>query len=175
MKVLSTQGNSRTCIICGMENDSSVKARFYNLDDGSVATVFKFKSLHQSYPERTHGGMIGALLDEVMGRVIWHSADGVDDMSKFAVTISMTIKYRKPVPYDTLLKARGYYTKDTSRVYASKGEIFDMQGNLLAEAEATYMKMSPTAVVSGEYTMHDEMCYHYPADIEEIEFPEIVK
>jgi len=172
MKVLNRQGNSKTCLICGMENDSSVKAPFYNMEDGSAASVFEFKEFHQSYPERTHGGMIGALLDELMGRVLWFSREGGDDLSKFAVTMSMTVKYRKPVPYNQKLKARAYYVKDTSRVYVSRGEVFDMDNNLLAEAEATYMKMLPTTVVSGNYSMEEEMCYHFEKDIDEIDFPE---
>ena len=48
MKVLSRQGNARKCIICGMENELGLKAPFYNLEDGSVATIIEFKEHHQS-------------------------------------------------------------------------------------------------------------------------------
>ena len=171
MKVTARQGNSKKCIICGMENDLGLKAPFYNLEDGSVASVFEFKEIHQSYPERTHGGMVATLLDELMGRVLWYSADGVDDLNKFAVTTSMTVKYRKPTPYGVKLKARAYYVKDTSRAYVCRGEVFDFNNNLLAEAEATYLKMSADNIVSGAYSMKEEMCYHFPVDIEEIDFP----
>lgn len=171
MKVLSRQSNSKMCIICGMDNDAGVKAPFYNMEDGSVASVFEFRDIHQSYPERTHGGLISTMLDEIMGRVLWFNEDGNDDYEKFAVTMSLTIKYRKPVPYGVKVKARGYYVKDTSRAYVSRGEIFDMDGNLLAEAEASYMKMSQSAVVSNPHAMEEEMCYHFKKDIDEIDFP----
>ena len=42
MKVISRQKNSRNCIICGMENESGVKAPFYNMKDGSAASLFSF-------------------------------------------------------------------------------------------------------------------------------------
>lgn len=71
MKVLKTQRNSKNCIICGMDNPLGLQAPFYILDDNSVASVFSFKLEHQSYPDRTHGGMIAALLDELMGRALW--------------------------------------------------------------------------------------------------------
>ena len=71
MKVLRTQKNSKNCIICGMENPLGVKAPFYVLDDDSVASEFSFRPEHQSYPDRTHGGMISTLLDELMGRALW--------------------------------------------------------------------------------------------------------
>ena len=67
MKIIEKQRNSKSCLICGLDNNFGVKAPFYNLEDGSVATVFSFKFEHQSYPERVHGGMVGALLDDVMG------------------------------------------------------------------------------------------------------------
>ncbi|MBO7187309.1 MAG: PaaI family thioesterase [Clostridia bacterium] len=172
MKVTARQGNSKNCIICGMENEFGLKAPFYNLEDGSVASIVEFKACHQSYPERTHGGMVATLLDELMGRVLWYSDNGQDDLSKFAVTMSMTVKYRKPTPYDKKIKARAYYIKDTARAYVCKGEIYDFDNNLLAEAEGTYFKMSPSQVVSNNYEMAEEMCYHLPLDINEIDFPE---
>ena len=173
MKVINRQGNSKNCIICGMENELGLKAPFYNMEDGSVATVFEFGFYHQSYPERTHGGMITSLLDEVMGRVLWHNATDATYLDSFAVTTSLSVKYRKPVPYGVKLKARGYIVKSNSRGYTSRGEIFDMQNNLLASAEATYLKTLPTVVVTDKYSMAEEMCYHLEKDIDEIDFPPI--
>lgn len=170
MKVLSRQGNARKCIICGMENDLGLKAPFYNMEDGSVATIVKFSELHQSYPDRTHGGMVASLLDELMGRVVWFSDDGKDNLDMFAVTMTLTVKYRKPTPYGVKVKARAYYLKNTSRAYVSRGELYDMDGNLLVEAEASYIKVKPSNVAKDDATMHEEMAYHYEKDIDEIEF-----
>ena len=71
LKVVNKQTNSKYCFICGLDNESGVKAPFYNLEDDSVATLFEFKSNHQSYPGRTHGGVISAMLDELVGRALW--------------------------------------------------------------------------------------------------------
>ena len=65
MKVLGKQRNSRMCVICGMDNPFGVKAQFYNMEDGSVLTPFRFREEHQSYPQRVHGGVIAAMLDEL--------------------------------------------------------------------------------------------------------------
>ena len=94
MKVLRTQRNSKYCLICGMENPLGLKAPFYVLDDNTVASVFTFKTEHQSYPDRTHGGMVSTLLDELMGRALW-----INEPTTFGVTTTMTITYRKPVPF----------------------------------------------------------------------------
>ena len=136
MKVIKTQRNSKYCIICGMENPLGLKAPFYDLDNDSVATVFKFKNQHQSYPDRTHGGMVSALLDELMGRALW-----INEPEMFGVTTTLEITYRKPVPLDTLVKARGYITFNFARGFSAKGEIYSMDGTLLAEGKARYFKI----------------------------------
>ena len=167
MKVLSTQKNSKNCIICGMENPLGVQAPFYILDDDSIATVFSFKSQHQSYPERTHGGMISALLDELMGRALW-----IKQPDTYGVTTTMTITFRRPVPFDQKIKARGYITFDSPRGFSARGELYSMDGKLLAEGVARYLKLSPSVAFGGDVHADDEMIYDIPLDIEEIDFPE---
>ena len=170
IKVLKTQNNSKNCIICGMENPLSVKAPFYVLEDESVASVFKFKKEHQSYPDRTHGGMVSALLDELMGRALW-----IYEPETFGVTTTLTITYRKPVPLDTLIKARAYITFNSTRGIFAKGELFDMENNLLATGEAKYFKMPFQKVFSENSTQHEEMCYEMPMNYEYLDFPPITK
>ena len=57
MKVISKQRNSKMCIICGMDNDYGLRAPFYNMEDGSVVSIFRYGEKHQSYPGRVHGGI----------------------------------------------------------------------------------------------------------------------
>ena len=170
IKVIKTQNNSKYCIICGMENPLSLKAPFYILEDESVASVFKFKTEHQSYPDRTHGGMTSALLDELMGRVLW-----VYEPETFAVTTTLNITYRKAVPLDAMLKARAYITFNSTRGFVAKGEIFDMNDNLLAQGEGKYFKMPFKNVFSENTNQHQEMCYPMPIDFEFLEFPPLTK
>ena len=86
MKVVGKQTNSRNCIVCGMDNQFGIKAPFYNMEDGSIATIFKYNFFHQSYPGRVHGGMITSMLDELIGRVLWISEPDV-----YAVTTSLEV------------------------------------------------------------------------------------
>ena len=69
-KVVGAQNVSRMCLVCGRDNDSSLKARFYELEDGELLGVFTPLTEHQGYPGRLHGGMASTLLDETMGRAI---------------------------------------------------------------------------------------------------------
>ena len=40
MKVVKKQRNSKSCIICGMDNPSSVKAMFYEMENGELRGLF---------------------------------------------------------------------------------------------------------------------------------------
>ena len=168
MKVLRTQKNSTDCIICGMENELGVKAPFYVLDDGSVATVFSYRKEHQSYPGRTHGGMITALLDELMGRALW-----VNEPNVYGVTTTLNITFRKPVPYGSKLKARAYITYNSPRGFSSKGELYSMDGVLLAEGTCKYFKLPIDKAFESQEQADSAMKYDVPIEYEEIDFPPI--
>ena len=72
-----------------MENESGDKAPFYEMEDKSVVSIFKYQFIHQSYPERTHGGLISSMLDEIIGRAIWSY-----EPDTWGVTISLNVRYR---------------------------------------------------------------------------------
>ncbi len=168
MKVTATQLNSKNCIICGMENSSGLKAPFYNLDDNSVATIVTFKTHHQSYPDRTHGGMTSALLDELMGRALW-----VSEPETFGVTTTLNVTYRKAVPLNTPVKARAVITFNSARGFSAKGEIYSMDNVLLVQASAKYFKMPFNVAFKEGKSMHEEMCYKIPLDVEQFDFPQM--
>ena len=167
MKIIKQQKNSKNCIICGMDNPLGLKAFFYDMEDGCVASVIKFRFEHQSYKGRVHGGMISALLDELIGRAVW-----VTEPDTYAVTTTLSVKFRKPVPYDTHLKARAYITFNSARGFSAVGELFDFDDNLLASADGKYLKLD-AKVIAPDADIDQEMCYEFVSDISELSFPPI--
>lgn len=165
MKVISKQRNSKMCIICGMDNPIGLKAQFYNMEDKSVMTIFKFKEEYQSFPQRVHGGIIATMLDELGLRALWAKSSEDD----FGVTLSMNVKYRKPVPYNEVLIGKGLVQKETSKFVTIETEIFDKKGNLLANAEVKYIKLAINKIADG-INEHDAMCYLIEDDVKEINF-----
>lgn len=161
MRVIKKQTNSKMCYICGMENPFGLKAPFYEMEDGSLVSLFEYKAIHQSYPGRTHGGLITAMLDEIAGRVIW-----ITEPTTWAVTVSINVKFRHPVLYDTKLKAVGKITKNTKRTFVSLAQIFDMEGHILAEAEVVYIKLPIDKITED---VHEELNVYYPDDVTEID------
>lgn len=163
MRVKEKQRNSKMCIICGMDNEQGVKAQFYSMEDGSVAGLFAFRPEHQSYPGRVHGGMIGAMLDELGGRAYWASFD----TDTYAVTTVLETKYRKPVPYGVPLKGYGRIVRKSNAFYTAEAGICDMDGNLLAEARMKYLILDPKKIAA-DADPRDEMFYYIADDVKEI-------
>ncbi|MBO5948006.1 PaaI family thioesterase [bacterium] len=164
MRVLGKQRNSKMCFICGMDNPAGFKSQFYNMEDYSVITPIKFSEIHQSFPQRVHGGLIATMLDELACRAYWTQGN-----YELAVTTSMELKYRKPVPYNVELLGHGIVLLDKSRMFKTKAHIIDKTGTVYAEAEVSYLKL-PIEKIAKDINMHDEMPYLIEDGISEIDY-----
>ncbi|KUO59443.1 MAG: thioesterase [Gracilibacter sp. BRH_c7a] len=136
-KVTNKQYNSKMCFVCGLKNKSSLRASFYELENDEIVAIFRPLEEHQSYPERLHGGVAAAILDETIGRAI-----NIKHSDVWGVTVELNLKYKKPVPLDEELRVIGRITRDTSRVFEGTGEILLSNGEPAVLAEAKYLKMS---------------------------------
>jgi acyl-coenzyme A thioesterase PaaI-like protein len=136
-KVIKKQQNSKKCLVCGLKNDLGLKTSFYELENGELAAIFTPLEEHQSYPERMHGGIAGAILDETIGRAIMIKNENI-----WGVTVELNVKYKKPVPLHEELRVVGRITKDSSRLFEGTGEILLPNGEVAATASGKYMKMS---------------------------------
>lgn len=161
MKVIKKQNNSKMCMICGMDNPFGVQAQFYELEDQTLCGLFQFREEHQSYPERVHGGMISAMLDELACRAYW-----VLEPRKLGVTLDLMTKYRKPVPYNTPLIGIGRIVKSTNRYFIAECKILK-EKDVLAEGTIKYLIMPDERITDASF--EDEMCYEIQDDIKEID------
>lgn len=155
LKILKKQNNSDLCIVCGTKSDASLKTAFYEVENGLIIGVTVPKEIHQSYPNRMHGGMISALLDETLGRAVQIGKHNV-----WAVTGELSVRYKKPVPLDEEITCIGKITKDTSRLYIAEGFIENKNGEILATAKGTYVKADVNAISEGGLT--EENWYPVP-------------
>jgi len=162
LKVIKKQNNSDMCVVCGLKNPLSLRTKFYAVEGDLMVGVVTGRDEHQSYPNRMHGGMISALLDEVIGRAI-----NIPEPEAFGVTTELNVKYKKPVPLNEELRVVGKLTKNTRLVFQAAGFIEDKNGNILATGTATYVKMT-AAKIAGEPLTEDQW-FLCPDDTEEIE------
>lgn len=153
------------CIMCGMDNEYGLRAPFYSMEDGSVATIFSYREQHQSYPGRVHGGLITAMLDEMGLRALW--AAELDEKT-FGVTMSLETKYRKPVPYGVELLGRGMIVKNTGNFLTAETKILNRDGQVLANGIIKYIKLDTQKIQKG-VVAHEEMCYLIEDGVKEID------
>ena len=135
-KLIKKQPNSKDCFICGLSNDLGLKASFFETDENEIVCIFTPPSEHQSYPGRLHGGVAAAVLDETIGRAVQ-----ISDPDVWGVTVELKTCYKKPVPYNTQLRAVGRITSQNRRIFEGTGEIYTPDGEIAVTASGKYVKM----------------------------------
>ena len=123
--------NSRHCFVCGLENSYGLKLAFYKDGHDSIICNYTVPHHYEGYPGIVHGGIVTSILDEAAGRVFM-----IDDPNRFMYTAKLTSRFRRPVPTETPLKIVAHIIKDRGRLAESKAQLFNLDGELLAEAEA---------------------------------------
>lgn len=145
-KIINRQFRNDKCVVCGFDNPFSLGLEFFELENGEVAAFANTMEEHQSYPGRTHGGIISAMLDEVIGRAVCTA-----EPACWGVTTELSVRYKKPVPLGDTVLVVGRITRNRSRMFEGTGEIYLMHGasvgELLAEANGTYLKLKAEQIV----------------------------
>jgi len=163
-KVNRKQHVSKDCFVCGIENKDSLKTKFYELENGELMSLSTPSSVHQSYPDRMHGGVISSILDEIIGRAIM-----IEEPGAWGVTVELNIKYKKPVPLDKPVKAVGRITRNARLIFEGTGEIILQDGTIAAIGYAKYVKMSLGKMAKktgGEDSMMIEDLTEGPLEVE---------
>jgi len=122
------------CFVCGVENPLGLKLSFYEDAQGRVWCDFTPDEAYQGYPDRLHGGIVTAVLDEVLGRTV--IGRGI-----WVVTARMNLRFHLPVPLGVPLTAMGEISKQRSRLVEARGELRLPDGAVAVEATATYIRL----------------------------------
>lgn len=145
--ITNKQNISKNCLVCGVDNDFGLQAKFYETSNEEVIGIFTPHDQLQSYPNVLHGGISATILDETIGRAIMAKYG----QNSFGVTIELNIKYKKSVPLNCELKAIGRITKDKGRIFEGTGELILPSGEIAVTATAKYMKQNLEKIVQKEF------------------------
>lgn len=145
------QPNSYHCVVCGVRNDAGLKVVFYDTagEDGAPEVLARFtpRAIHQGYPGRLHGGLATGVLDETIGRAInAGNADG--DPTVWGVAVELSARFRRPVPLEAELTARGRLTGQRRTLFEGTGEIYLPDGSVAVRVAGKYMRL-PLEEISG--------------------------
>ena len=130
-RMTTKQPNSKMCFICGLENPVGLHLHIYETEPGVVETTYTAPEHFQGYPGVLHGGIVGAMIDEIAGR----SHMGSDPKNpRFMFTAKLEVKYRQNVPVGKPLKIIGKAGKTKSKSAEAWAGIYNAETNeLLAE------------------------------------------
>jgi uncharacterized protein (TIGR00369 family) len=123
----------RNCFVCGDDNSCGLKARFFVRDDGSVVSEMTADEMHQGYRDILHGGIVSAMLDEVMIKAVL-----AKDI--FAVTAEMTVKFKRPVYTGQKIEFVGRIVEEKRRITKTVGTAVNEKGEEVASATGTYIE-----------------------------------
>ena len=126
------QPNSDFCFVCGRKNPNGLYMSFYDNGESEVYSEYEVSELFQGYPGVVHGGVVAAMLDEVVARVSM-----ISDPHHFMMSVRMDVKYRMPVPTETPLYLVGKIVRMRGRLGKAVGEIRLPSGKVAAESAMT--------------------------------------
>lgn len=123
------------CFGCGRLNEFGLKLNFHADARGGVWADFEPAARFEGYTGMVHGGVIGAVLDEVMAWSLYRQ-------ETWAVTAEMSVRYRAPVQVGELTRATGWQVAARGRRIEMAGEIRRRSdGAVLATATALFIRV----------------------------------
>jgi len=136
------------CYVCGQAHPRGLRIRFFVGAFGQVHARFRPDHTQTGYKDIVHGGVISALLDELLG---WPIAL---QTGRMAVTGELTIRFLKPMTTRHSYLATAHPGTDAGRYWEGQGDIRDEQGQIYAKAQGKYFLISAeqTAAIAERLT-----------------------
>jgi len=129
---MQQQPNSDHCFICGRLNPQGLHMTFFDNGVDEVYADYAVPAAYEGYPGLAHGGIVAAMLDEIVGRVAM-----IGDHHNFMMTVRLELKYRHPVPTETPLHLVGRVERMRGRLGKAIGELYLPDSTLAVEAALT--------------------------------------
>jgi len=126
---------STHCFICGKDNPAGLKSKFFVKDDVVILPLSATQH-HCGYPDKVHGGVIAAALDECMG---WAAARSIKRM---CLTGELKVRYLRPVPVKEGLAVHAETVSAHRRMAHTRAVLKDEEGTEYARAEGKFVPLS---------------------------------
>jgi acyl-coenzyme A thioesterase PaaI-like protein len=126
------QPNSDMCFVCGRKNPVGLYLSFYDNGVDEIYSDYTVAARYQGYPGIVHGGILAAMLDEVVARVSM-----IGDPHHFMMSVKLEVLYRHPVPVETPLRITGRIVRLRGRLGKAQGQINLPDGTVACETSIT--------------------------------------
>ena len=130
------------CFGCGAQNRVGMRLRFFVDPAGGVVAFVRMPKRFQGPHGFVHGGVLAALLDEIMSKSIHAAAHGAGIM---ALTRRMETEYLRPAPLGVPLTLRGREERTEGRKHFCSATLTDAEGVLLTSATGLFIAVARQA------------------------------
>jgi len=136
------------CYVCGQDHPRGLRIRFFADADGHVHAEFRPDNTQTGYEGIVHGGVISALMDELLGWPI------VLQTGRMCYTVELTMRFLKPVPAGRNYRATASPGTARGRYWENEGDLRDEHDEVYARARGKYFLLSEdqTAAVVAKLT-----------------------
>jgi len=126
-----TYGN---CFVCGENNPNGLHLNFdIDPEKQTLKTTFIASPTFQGWDGLVHGGIISTLLDEAMAKLSYELGYGT-------VSVSLEIRYKRPVPILQPLIVYGEITEVNKRLVKARARVTNEEGTILAVGSSTLLR-----------------------------------
>jgi len=119
------------CFVCGELNRRGLRLPIY-ASRGRAWTDLTLGPDFVGWADIAHGGILAALLDEVMGWALF-------EHDCWGVTGEMSVRYLRPVDVTRPIHVEGEVTQLTRRLFRTAGRISNADGEACTTAQAVYV------------------------------------
>jgi uncharacterized protein (TIGR00369 family) len=124
------------CLVCGPGNAKGFRLHlFVDPETGIVQTRFSPKQEHIGFVGVAHGGVLAAVLDEVM---VWAATWAG---KRFCLCGEMNVRFRQKAEIDQPLVCTARVESVRSKLIATVAEAVDEAGKVVAEATGKYVPL----------------------------------
>ncbi len=105
-----------------------------------IEAILTLRAAHEGAPDRSHGGIVAGLFDDVFGFVL-------DVVQEAAFTGELTIRYEKPTPVHRPIACRGRLARRDGRKLYIEGELIDLQTDgqpVVARGRGLFIAVDPS-------------------------------
>lgn len=125
------------CFCCGARNPHGLHLQFTYPEPGQARTTLVIPDYFTGWKSVTHGGFLSMLLDETMAHACIRSDAGTP--GKTAVTVEMTVRFKKPVEAGKEASVSARVTEVRGRIVTAEGQVIGSDGQVGAEATAKFL------------------------------------
>lgn len=120
------------CFVCGDKNPIGLNVAFYS-DHERVVANYTAGRQFEGYKDVLHGGILSALLDEVMIRAVL-------DRGIFSLTSEIRVKFKRMVKIGEKLSLEGRLAQERGKFLVAEGKITNQKNEVVALGEAKFFR-----------------------------------